>query len=103
MVCVLPSYMLPLLTACAVAASVILTQWRTRIRREMNERDVVCVVLCSNILFAYHRRRSPVVFTLIVFLTTKQSNTSVVRSMKPTDMPMRYASTKPSSIKSSVR
>jgi ABC-type transport system involved in Fe-S cluster assembly fused permease/ATPase subunit len=29
----------------AVSASIVLTQWRTRIRRQMNERDVVCVVL----------------------------------------------------------
>lgn len=28
---------------CAVAASVILTQWRTRLRRQMNERDIVSV------------------------------------------------------------
>jgi ABC-type transport system involved in Fe-S cluster assembly fused permease/ATPase subunit len=26
-----------------VAASVVMTRWRTRIRRQMNERDVVCI------------------------------------------------------------
>ena len=30
-----------MLTTLSVAASVILTRWRTRIRRQMNERDIV--------------------------------------------------------------
>lgn len=30
-----------MLTILSVAASVIMTRWRTRIRRQMNERDIV--------------------------------------------------------------
>lgn len=32
---------------CAVVASVVLTQWRTKLRRQMNERDIVSSFVCS--------------------------------------------------------
>jgi ABC-type transport system involved in Fe-S cluster assembly fused permease/ATPase subunit len=40
-----------LTTLNIVAASVILTQWRTKIRRQMNERDVVSIY---KFLFIFH-------------------------------------------------
>ena len=38
-----------------VAASVILTRWRTQLRRKMNERDIVCVsILQLSVVYSHH-------------------------------------------------
>ena len=67
-----------------VAASVILTQWRTRIRRQMNERDIVGVHDLSSFInsdagiFA----RQLAVSIPIAYSTTKRLNTSAAKSTK---------------------
>lgn len=73
-------------------ATVVLTRYRTRIRRQMNDRDVVSAPRTVPSSGSDVVRRSPAGFTQTVFSITRRSSISVGRNMRRRGMPMRLES-----------
>jgi hypothetical protein len=86
----------------SVAASVLLTRWRTRLRRAMNERDRVSPHVLILIHWLIHATRSRVASTRTACSTMRRSSTSMVKNMKANVIATLFGTTKPSSIGSLV-